>query len=93
MRLPLASNQDLENFMAVPNGDELANMLADGWIVAGYSVCMMAAGALAHNILLQKDNSLRALIIGTSGENEVARQIHSFAPSQSESSKKKGFWG
>lgn len=78
--------------MSTLTGDELSQKLQDGWVVSGYSVCMMAMGALAHNILLQKDGNLISITIGTNGGQELARAEHVFAPSVAPQPRK-GFFG
>jgi hypothetical protein len=79
--------------MAELTGDEISNMLANGWVISGYSVCMAAAGALVHNVLMQKDRKLISISIGTNRGEEIGRNMHIFAPSPTEPPKKKGFFG
>lgn len=79
--------------MSFPDGNQLATMLDDDWTVAGYSVCMMVGGALAHNILLQKGRNLRSVTIGTNNGAEIGRSAFDFAPQAFLPSKKKGLFG
>jgi hypothetical protein len=79
--------------MSFPDGDKLASMLEDGWTVAGYSVCMMVGGALAHNVLLQKGSNLKSLTIGTNNGVEIGRSTFDFAPQAAPPLKKKGLFG
>lgn len=69
--------------------DQLKEMLKDGWAVSGYSVCMAVAGALVHNILLQKEDCLQSVSIITNGAKEVGRSARAFSPAPIE---KKGFF-
>lgn len=66
--------------MSAPGDDQLNEMLKEGWAVSGYSVCMAAAGALVHNILLQKEEKLHSISIITNGKKEVGRSSRAFAP-------------
>jgi hypothetical protein len=82
--------------MSAPNGDQLSDMLKDGWNVAGYSSCIMAAGALVHSLLLQKEAMLTNVTIVTSGDKELGRNMNAFCPNPpapTEPPKKKGFFG
>lgn len=72
--------------------DQLNEMLKDGWAVSGYSVCMAAAGALVHNILLQKEECLQSISIITNGAKELGRSAHTFSPTLIEPIEKKGFF-
>jgi hypothetical protein len=73
--------------------NELENLLKDGWNVDGYSVCMMAAGALAHNILLRKDYELRCITVISNQGKELGRNPGiSFSP-KPPTPVKKGFFG
>jgi hypothetical protein len=66
--------------MAEQQEDKLAKLLADGWAVAGYSTTIMAAGAMTHSILLQKDASLiQATVIVNSG-SEIGRVFTVLSP-------------
>ena len=66
--------------MSNENKDKLTEMLEDGWAVSGYSSCMMAAGALAHNVLLQKNSMLTNITIVINGNKELGRTVTTFAP-------------
>lgn len=71
--------------------DPFPEYLADGWEIAGYSVCMMAMGATAHYILLRKGNSLaQGGIIYNNGE--VGRSVKMISP-KPEPAPKRGFFG
>ncbi|MEL6584443.1 MAG: hypothetical protein AAFQ36_11475 [Pseudomonadota bacterium] len=76
--------------MSDEDPDELADMLNDGWDLAGYSVNMLAAGALAHNVLLRKGNDLTSVVILKQGDSETGRVVSVLSPRPE---KKKGFWG
>ena len=78
--------------MTILIDDQLTKMLSEGWAIAGYSVCMMAAGALTHNILMQKEGHLESVSIVTNGSDELGRKIHKFAPKAPEPAKPKGFF-
>lgn len=78
--------------MTTSMNDQLSEMLKDGWTIAGYSVCMMAAGALAHNILLQKNDGVQSLTVVSDKDKELGRIARVFAPKPPEP-EKKGFWG
>lgn len=77
--------------MTEETGDQLNEMLKEGWAVTGYSVCMLARGMLAHNILLQKDHGLQSLTIVSEKSKELGRTMHTFSPKPE--AKKKGFFG
>ena len=62
------------------NKDQLTEMLENGWAVAGYSSCIMAAGALAHNVLLQKGAMLANITVVLHGEKELGRTVSTLAP-------------
>lgn len=72
--------------------DELGAMLADGWDVCGYEVCMMAAGATAQYILLRKENSLATFTIVKNGAKEMGRAAEVLTPWKPPAPKK-GFFG
>lgn len=76
----------------IPEDDELGKLLADGWDVCGYSVCMLAAGALSHHILLRKGSSLTTFGILQNGKNELTRGPSVLTP-KPEAPVKKGFFG
>lgn len=78
--------------MTTSQNDQLCEMLKDEWSVKGYSVCMLAGGLLAHNILLQKQDNLKALTIVSEKEKEMGRTVRIFSPKPAEP-QKKGFWG
>lgn len=71
--------------------DELQTYLTGGWEVAGYSVCMMAAGATSHHILLRKDNELAVCGIINPGPKEIGRGVNVISPRASV--QKRGFFG
>jgi|GEM_PF-5654845 len=71
--------------------DKLNKMLKDGWKIEGYSTCIMTAGALVHNILLQKEERINTISIVTNGDKELGRNMHVFCPIP-EQPKKKGFF-
>lgn len=50
---------------------------------------MAAAGALVHNIFLQKEDCLQSVSIITNGAKEVGRSAHAFSAAPME---KKGFF-
>jgi len=66
--------------MAELGADQLTDMLNDGWMVAGYSVNMMAMGALAHNVLLQKGTRLTSITVITLGDRETGRNVNILSP-------------
>ncbi len=66
--------------MSKENKDQLTEMLENGWAVAGYSSCLMAAGALAHNILLQKESTLTNITVVLNGGKELGRTVSALAP-------------
>lgn len=78
--------------MSNVDGNHFSEMLKDGWEIVGHSVGMFAAGALSHNILLQKDVSVKRMTIIINGQKEIARYCSDFAPGPPKQ-EKKGFWG
>ncbi|KAA3509679.1 hypothetical protein RMS29_023480 [Agrobacterium rosae] len=60
--------------------DELGNLLKNGWKIKGYSTAMMAAGAMVHSILLQKDLDVVTVNIVKNGGKEVGRTLDVFSP-------------
>ncbi len=76
--------------MADDGNDQIAELLNDGWELAGYSVNMAAAGALLHNILLKRGTDLTSIVIVTQGDSETGRNINILSPRPA---KKKGFFG
>ena len=60
--------------------DKLVDLLSDGWAVIDYSVSMMAAGGMAHCILLQKGTALITVTIGLLGEKEIGRTFITLSP-------------
>lgn len=75
--------------MTANNKDQLTEMLESGWAVVGYSSCIMAAGALVHNVLLQREFSLTQISIVTNGDKELGRNQNVLAPMPP---KEKGFF-
>lgn len=71
--------------------DELARYLGDGWEIAGYSVCMLAAGATAQHILLRKGNSLATCIVLINGPKELGRGVTLLTPKPSAPAKNRFF--
>lgn len=55
---------------------EIEQMLRDGWDVAGYSVSMMAAGALVHSTLLRKGTRLTSVSVVFNGTTELGRSVN-----------------
>ena len=53
--------------------DSIDDMLTQGWELAGYSVTMMAMGAMTHSVLLRKGSSLRSVTVVVKGDQEVGR--------------------
>ena len=76
--------------MAEKDVDELEAMLADGWVISGYSVCLMAMGATSHHILLQKGTNVSTFTLVLNGGKEVGREAIPISPPRP---KKKGFFG
>ncbi|MCU0902401.1 MAG: hypothetical protein MUE83_00820 [Tabrizicola sp.] len=54
--------------------------LDDGWELAGYSVNLMVAGALAHHIMLRKGSSLTTVTVVSNAGKEVGRSALQLAP-------------
>ena len=71
--------------------DKLATMLDNGWIVAGYTVAMMAAGAMVYSILLQKDVQLTTINIVKNAGKELGRAEEVFSPMPTAAPKKGWF--
>lgn len=76
--------------MATDNEDRLADLLADDWTIAGYSVCLMAAGATSHHTLLRKDTRLKNVVIVMNKGEELGRDVFTLSPAPP---KKKGWFG
>ncbi len=77
----------------MPNDiDELGAMLADGWEVCGYNTLLFAAGAMSHNILLRKENSLATFTILKNGAKELGRSVEVHTPWEP-APPKKGIFG
>lgn len=55
-------------------GDNVDDMLRDGWEVAGYSTSLTALGLMVHSVLLKKGTWLRAVTVVTKGGKEVSRE-------------------
>lgn len=72
--------------------DELAAHLADGWEIKGYSVCLMAAGATSHHVLLQKGAHVATFGIVNPGPKEITRGLNVISP-KPEAAPKRGFFG
>lgn len=51
----------------------VARKLQEGWVVAGYSTTIMAAGAMTHSVLLQKGDRLDAFTVVAQGNKELGR--------------------
>jgi hypothetical protein len=76
--------------MADNGNDQIAEMLSDGWELAGYTVNLAAAGALFHNVLLRKGIELTSIVIVTQGDSETGRNVNVLSPRPT---KKKGIFG
>ncbi len=72
--------------------DDIEAYLSDGWEISGYPVCMMAAGATSHHILLRKGTSLATCTLLNPGPKEIARSVNVIVPKPI-SAEKKSFWG
>lgn len=72
--------------------DEIADYLDDGFVVAGFTTAMMAAGALVHTVLLQKESTLVAINVVKTGEKELGRTVHLLSP-KPKAPEKKGWLG
>lgn len=72
--------------------DELAELLDDGWEIAGYSVNMLAMGGNHHNILLRKGKALSNFSILLVNGNDT-RGVIPLTPFEKTGQKKKGFFG
>lgn len=70
--------------------DELADMLADGWEIAGYSHFITALGATSDQILLKKGSSVAVFTTFMNGGKELARAVRMISPRPAP---KKGFFG
>lgn len=71
--------------------DPIAEFLNDGWEVAGYSVCLMAAGATSQHILLRKGSSLATATVLINGPKELGRSVNLLSP-KPPAPAKKGFF-
>lgn len=60
--------------------DRLSEMLADGWEIAGYSIQVLAAGAMTHSLLLRKAHELASITIVFNGAKELGRNFCQIAP-------------
>ncbi len=76
--------------MADINRNELTELLETGWTVSGYSVCLMAAGATSHHILLQNGTSMKSITVITRSGEEPGRASIPLSPTPHE---KKGWFG
>lgn len=72
--------------------EAIETYLDDGWEIAGYSVTMFAAGAMAHHTLLRKGSNLTTVIVVSNAGKEVGRSALQLAP-QVAAPAKKGFFG
>lgn len=72
--------------------DELAEMLADGWEIAGYNQSMMALGATSDQILLRKGTSVAVFTLLVNGGKELGRGVKMISPKPA-TEPKKGFFG
>lgn len=68
--------------------DQLNVMLKDGWVIAGYAVCMLAGGVLAHSMLLQKEDALQSMTIVSAKDKEMGRTLCVLSPKPVELKKK-----
>lgn len=71
--------------------DELGELLADGWDIAGYTTCILSAGAQNYNILLRKENALINFSIIRNGDKELVRGKSILTPYSP--AEKKGWFG
>jgi hypothetical protein len=58
----------------------MEEMLAAGWQVCGYSVSMMALGAVNHSVLLIRGTDMTACNIVYQGGKEMGRSQHQITP-------------
>jgi hypothetical protein len=72
--------------------DEIEQLLNDGWEIAGYSVCLMVAGALSHHVLLKKASELKSVAVVVNGGKELGRATTVLSPAPIVP-EKKGFFG
>ena len=72
--------------------DDIEQMLADGWVIEGYAVDMMAMGALAHSVLLRKGTHLTTVTVVTNSGKELGRTAIELSP-RPMAQPKKGFFG
>jgi hypothetical protein len=63
----------------MPN-DQLADMLAEGWEIEGYSTTLMAAGAMTHAILLRSGDQLVSCTVVAMGDKELGRNFILLSP-------------
>ena len=73
------------------NSDDLEQLLKDGWEIAGYSVNIMALGALSHHVLLRQGTNLTTITIVSNAGKELGRGSTILSPSSPPA--KKGFFG
>ena len=66
--------------------------LNDGWEIAGYSVTMMAVGAMVHHILLRKGSALTTVSVVANVSGELGRAATQLSPKPA-TAQKKGFFG
>jgi hypothetical protein len=76
--------------MSEAEKSDLAKMLESGWAVVGYSVCLMAAGATSHHILLQQGSNVTTFVVILSSGEELGREAVPLSPPMP---KKKGWFG
>ena len=61
--------------MATSDQNALAASLRDGWVVVGYPSTIMAAGAMTHSVLMQRDADLMTVTVVVNGGREIGRTI------------------
>lgn len=76
--------------MAMGQEFDIGKMLSEGWQVIGFSTSMMAAGGLAHSILMQREVNVVVATMVHLGNKEIGRTLVGIAPYTEP--EKKGFW-
>lgn len=71
---------------------DIEELLSEGWAIAGYATDMMAMGAIAHSILLKKENHLTTITIVSNAGKELGRTAIPLSPKPADQPKK-GFFG